>query len=115
MNEWYLNGTQVGEWTSSRNMSYAKVSPPRRIWTLAHTQVFDSSHMVGFDVPHVTNDMITRFMGVDLTLLPGVLGSTTGKLGGVNKVALSTEAGQPAGLPLFKGGKSDVESRSTVR
>jgi len=76
----------------------------------AHGQVFDSSHMVGFDVPHVTNDMITRFMGVDLALLPGVLGSTAGKLGGVNKVALSTEAGQPAGLPLFKGGKSDVES-----
>ena len=69
--------------------------------------------MVGFDVPHVTNDMITRFMGVDLTLLPGVLGATKGKLGGVDKVALSTDAGQSGGLPLFKSGKSDVESEWT--
>ena len=66
--------------------------------------------MVGFDVPHVTNDMITRFMGVDLTLVPGTLGSTKGKLGGVNKVALSVGA-VSAGVPLLKGGSSDVESK----
>ena len=66
--------------------------------------------MVGFDVPHVTNDMITRFMGVDLALVPGVLGTTSGKLGGIDKIALNVGTGAAAGIPLLKGGKSDIES-----
>lgn len=70
--------------------------------------------MVGFDVPEVTNDMITRFMGVDLSLVPGVLGQTSGKLGGINKVALSAGSAA-AGIPLLKGGKSDIESKSSSR
>lgn len=28
VNEWYLNNTQVGEWTESRNLTYAKVGMP---------------------------------------------------------------------------------------
>jgi len=70
--------------------------------------------MVGFDVPHVTNDMITRFMGVDLSLVPGVLGSTKGKLGGVEKIALGAGA-VAGGVPLLKGGSSDVESKPHSR
>jgi len=70
--------------------------------------------MVGFDVPHVTNDMITRFMGVDLSLVPGVLGSTQGKLGGVSKIALSVGAAA-GGVPLLKGGSSDIESGLPIR
>ncbi len=66
--------------------------------------------MAGFDVPHVTNDMITRFMDVDLSLVPGLLGKTSGKLGGVNKISLSVGSAGAAGIPLLKGGKSDVES-----
>lgn len=94
--EWYFNGTQVGEWTAGRNMTYA--------------ELFGSSHMVGFDVPHVTNDMITRFMGVNLSLVPGVLGQATRNIGGINKVALNVGTGAAAGIPLLKGGKSDVEN-----
>ena len=70
--------------------------------------------MVGFDVPHVTNDMITRFMGVNLSLVPGVLGQATRNIGGINKVALNVGTGAAAGIPLLKGGKSDVESESCI-
>lgn len=45
-------------------------------------QIFNASHMAGYDVPHVTHDMILRFMGVNFTALtdgsariPSVVGS----------------------------------------
>lgn len=66
--------------------------------------------MVGFDVPQVTNDMITRFMGVDLSLVPGDLGKTSGRIGSSQKVALSIGAAA-GGMPLLKGGGSDLESK----
>ena len=54
----------------------APVTPPHA------EQIFNASHMVGFDVPHVTHDMILRFMGVNFTALtdgtvriPSVVGS----------------------------------------
>ncbi len=47
-------------------------------------QIFDASHMVGFDVPHVAHDMILRFMGVNFTAItdgsariPSSVGSAT--------------------------------------
>jgi hypothetical protein len=53
--------------------------------------------------------MITRFMDVDLSLVPGVLGKASGRLGGAAKVALTVSAGA-GGMPRFKGGGSDIES-----
>lgn len=94
---WYVNGTQVGTWTTGRNMSYALV--------------YDSSHMVGFDVPHVTNDMIMRFMDVDISLMPGLTGATTSKIGDDERPAV--HFGEPpddGGMPLLKGGTGDWES-----
>jgi len=70
--------------------------------------------MVGFDVPHVTNDMITRFMDIDLTLVPGVLGETPGRLGSLKKVALGLTTVAPAGVPLLKGGSSDWDCKSSA-
>ena len=35
----------------------------------ARTQIFNASHMVGFDVPNVAHDMILRFMGVNFTAI----------------------------------------------
>lgn len=34
-------------------------------------QIFNASHMVPYDLPHVTHDMILRFMGVDFSALTG--------------------------------------------
>ncbi|WWC73439.1 uncharacterized protein I206_107408 [Kwoniella pini CBS 10737] len=94
--KWYLNDTQVGTWQSGRGMQFA--------------QVYDSSHMVGFDVPQVTNDMIMRFMGVDLTLLPGVAAQSASRLGDVERIGISIGAGAAAGMPLLKGGATDWDA-----
>lgn len=47
-------------------------------------QIFNASHMAPFDVPHVTHDMILRFMGVNFTAImdgsariPSSIGTTT--------------------------------------
>ncbi|KAF9061074.1 alpha/beta-hydrolase [Rhodocollybia butyracea] len=50
---WTVNGLPAGTWVSSRNLTY--------------TKIFNASHMAPFDVPHITHDMILRFMGVDFT------------------------------------------------
>lgn len=68
--------------------------------------------MVGFDVPHVTNDMITRFMGVDFSLVPGIAGSSKSKVGSVNRVQLGLTTTAAAGIPLMKGGDTDWEGES---
>ncbi|KAL1410267.1 Cell death protease [Vanrija albida] len=93
---WYLNDTQVGEWTTDRNLSYARL--------------FESSHMAGFDVPHVTNDMIMRFMDVDLNLLPGLTGAGTSRVGDDKRPAVHFGP-QPTttGMPILKAGKGDWE------
>ncbi|EKD02059.1 hypothetical protein A1Q2_03611 [Trichosporon asahii var. asahii CBS 8904] len=94
---WSMNGTQVGEWTEDRNMTYVKVN--------------GASHMVGFDVPAVTNDMIMRFMGVDIKELGGPTGEVDSKVGDDERPALHYGAyPETVGIPLLKGGKSDWES-----
>ncbi|KAF9035088.1 alpha/beta-hydrolase [Hymenopellis radicata] len=54
---WSVNEKSAGTWVESRNLTYAKI--------------FDSSHMVPFDVPHVAHDMMLRFMGVDFSQVFG--------------------------------------------
>jgi len=49
--DWVVNGSPAGTWTKARRLTYAKV--------------YNSSHMVPYDVPHVAHDMMLRFMGVD--------------------------------------------------
>jgi len=89
--DWYLNGTHVGTWTESRHLTYAKI--------------FAASHMVGFDVPLVTNDMIMRFMDVDLTYLPGVAASAPGRVGEEDKVVISV-ASAAKGNVVTKSGST---------
>ncbi|KIJ56496.1 hypothetical protein M422DRAFT_238123 [Sphaerobolus stellatus SS14] len=52
---WSVNGTDAGTWVEARNLTYVKI--------------FNASHMVPYDVPHVTHDMILRFMDVDFKAL----------------------------------------------
>lgn len=66
--------------------------------------------MVGFDVPAVTNDMIMRFMGVDIKELGGPTGEVDSKVGDDERPALHYGAyPETVGIPLLKGGKSDWE------
>jgi carboxypeptidase D len=48
---WYVNDTLVGNIVTERNLTYVKV--------------FNASHMVPYDVPLATMDMMYRFMGLD--------------------------------------------------
>ncbi|GJJ07331.1 hypothetical protein Clacol_001532 [Clathrus columnatus] len=52
---WSVNGSDAGTWTEARNLTYVKI--------------FNASHMAPYDVPHVTHDMMLRFMGVDFSLI----------------------------------------------
>ncbi|KAK7696265.1 hypothetical protein QCA50_000918 [Cerrena zonata] len=52
---WSVNNTAAGTWVTSRNLTYVKI--------------FNASHMAGFDVPHISHDMILRFMGVNFSAI----------------------------------------------
>ncbi|KII94629.1 hypothetical protein PLICRDRAFT_127694 [Plicaturopsis crispa FD-325 SS-3] len=52
---WNVNNTPAGTWVSSRNLTYVKM--------------FNASHMVPYDVPHVAHDMILRFMGANFSAI----------------------------------------------
>ncbi|TDL29373.1 KEX1 protein [Rickenella mellea] len=52
---WSVDEIPAGTWVESRNLTYVKV--------------FNSSHMVPFDVPNVAHDMILRFMGVNFSAI----------------------------------------------
>ncbi|KAJ7462074.1 Alpha/Beta hydrolase protein [Mycena latifolia] len=67
---WSVADSPAGTWVSSRNLTYAKI--------------FNASHMAPFDLPHVTHDMILRFMGMNFSALvggsakiPSSIGTTT--------------------------------------
>lgn len=48
--DWYIGDRKVGHYTEGRNLSYVLIN--------------DGSHMVPYDKPQETLDMINRFMGV---------------------------------------------------
>ncbi|KAF7563432.1 hypothetical protein G7046_g666 [Stylonectria norvegica] len=54
---WTFEGEDAGFWQEARNLTYV----------LFH----DSSHMVPFDYPRRTRDMLDRFMGVDISDIGG--------------------------------------------
>ena len=57
---------------TSRNLTYAKVSvTPAGLFQKVEgiTQIFNASHMAPWDVPHVTHDMILRFVGVNFSAI----------------------------------------------
>jgi carboxypeptidase D len=65
--------------------------------------------MAGFDVPHVTNDMMLRFMDVDFSLIPGIAAGSESKVGKVDRVHLGIADDKPGGVPILKGGNSGKE------
>lgn len=55
--EWTFEGQDAGFWQEARNLTYVLFK--------------DSSHMVPFDFPRRTRDMLDRFMGVDISSIGG--------------------------------------------
>lgn len=58
--------------------------------------------------------MMTRFMGVEFALLPGLLASSGSKVGDNERMAIGTGSSASAGVPLFKGGGTDWEGQSSI-
>lgn len=65
--------------------------------------------MVGFDVPHVSNDMIMRFMDVDVSLLPGMISQWPSRIGDDERTVIYVGDGESGGVHLIKGGNTDWE------
>jgi carboxypeptidase D len=55
--EWTFEGENAGFWQEARNLTYVLFQ--------------ESSHMVPFDYPRRSRDMLDRFMGVDITTMGG--------------------------------------------
>lgn len=56
--DWTFEGEAAGQYQSARNLTYLRF--------------YNSSHMVPFDYPRRTRDMLDRFMGVDIASIGGV-------------------------------------------
>jgi len=82
---WNVNSLPAGTWVTSRNLTYAKI--------------FNASHMAPFDVPHVTHDMMLRFMGVNFSAIVDGSANIPSSIGAVTK-------------PIF--GETDLQSPSVV-
>lgn len=114
VSDWFLGEDKVGEWTTRGNLTYAKVRlpsaalRPSRMASLTagprSRQVADSSHMVPYDVPAVANDMMLRFMEVDLGALAGGTASQPSRVGAVEKVIVGLADGGGAAGGGGKGG-----------
>ncbi|KAH8118416.1 KEX1 protein [Phellopilus nigrolimitatus] len=68
---WSVDNVPAGTWVESRNLTYVKI--------------FNSSHMVPFDVPSVAHDMILRFMGVNFSAITDGSARIPSKLGADEK------------------------------
>ncbi|KAI0164308.1 alpha/beta-hydrolase [Hypoxylon sp. FL1284] len=55
--DWTFEGENAGFWQEARNLTYVLF--------------YNSSHMVPFDYPRRTRDMLDRFMGVDISSIGG--------------------------------------------
>ncbi|KAI0108162.1 alpha/beta-hydrolase [Daldinia grandis] len=56
--DWTFEGEPAGFWQEARNLTYVLL--------------YNSSHMVPFDYPRRTRDMLDRFMGVDISKIGGI-------------------------------------------
>lgn len=83
---WYINGTYAGTWQKRGELEYVRIA--------------GGSHMVGFDLPGVTNDMILRFMGVDYAELAGSTAVLPSRLG--DHESALTVGDSSTGSPLPK-------------
>ncbi|KIK64841.1 hypothetical protein GYMLUDRAFT_39801 [Collybiopsis luxurians FD-317 M1] len=91
---WSVNGTPAGTWVSSRNLTY--------------TKIFNASHMAPFDVPHITHDMILRFMGVDFSKIGEGSAKIPSSVGNAGKpMYVAAESANATPVPTGKTPQQD--------
>ena len=97
---WSVNGVPAGTWVESRNLTYVKI--------------FNSSHMVPYDVPEVAHDMMLRFMGVDFSKIIDGTARIPSKIGDEEKpvpVLLEGESKTDSTIPV-PAGKSPEQDKA---
>ena len=75
-------------------------------------QVFDSSHMVPYDVPHVAHDMMLRFMGVDFSSIASGSAKIPSNVGNVTKPVVKPDQNNVEVTPAPTGGKTPEEQKA---
>ncbi|KAF7332638.1 Carboxypeptidase [Mycena kentingensis (nom. inval.)] len=93
---WSVADAPAGTWVASRNLTYAKI--------------FNASHMAPFDLPHVSHDMILRFMGVDFSQLLGGSAKIPSSLGTASKPMFLESTAAPSEAP--DAGKSPQQAKA---
>jgi len=84
---WSVNNVPAGTWVTSRNLTYAKI--------------FNASHMAPYDVPHITHDMILRFMGVNFSAIVDGSARIPSSIGTETKpIFIATSTAKPTNLPV---------------
>jgi carboxypeptidase D len=77
--DWEFEGQAAGIYQEARNLSYVLF--------------YNSSHMVPFDLPRRSRDMLDRFMGVDITSIGGKPGES--RIGGESAGSETSVEGYP--------------------
>jgi len=84
---WSFNNTPAGTWVTSRNLTYAKI--------------FNASHMAPWDVPHITHDMILRFIGVNFSAILDGTARIPSSIGNIKKpIHIEQVEAKPTIAPL---------------
>jgi carboxypeptidase D len=95
---WSVNGTNTGTWVESRNLTYVKI--------------FNASHMAPFDVPHLTHDMMLRFMNVDFSAIVSGSALIPSSLGTKSKPHFLNAADSNKAMPAVPSGKTTEQSKA---
>ncbi|KAJ6560307.1 Alpha/Beta hydrolase protein [Mycena capillaripes] len=95
---WTVAGAPAGTWVSSRNLTY--------------TKIFNASHMAPFDVPHITHDMILRFMGVNFSAIVGGSAQIPSSIGGMAKPHFLEDRPTTAAPPAPDTSKSPEQAKA---
>jgi len=96
---WSVDNVPAGTWVESRNLTYAKI--------------FNSSHMVPYDVPNVAHDMMLRFMGVNFSAIADGSAKIPSKVGNEEKPVPTMIDGQKdAGTIPVPPGKTPEQDKA---
>lgn len=74
-------------------------------------QIFNASHMAPYDVPHITHDMILRFMGVNFSAIVDGSARIPSSIGTETKpIFIATSTAKPTNLPV--SGKTPEQDKA---
>lgn len=96
---WYVGGRPAGLWHSERNLTYVKV--------------FNASHMVPFDLPVVSHDMMLRFMNASLVGAAGALGQVPSRIGDNDAWVWFTNSTKSPSLAESKSAQEAIQEAQT--